>query len=121
LISRYEYKACGLHIEDKTLDEYYGSKGNIDHIYTMALLEIYYVANRCFLEENQLLMNTYKIKHIPTFIVNGRYDMVCPPYTAYKLHKKLQNSKLIIVEKAGHLQSEKPIEIELLKAMQEFE
>jgi proline iminopeptidase len=47
--------------------------------------------------------------------------MVCPPYTAYKLHKKLPGSKLTIVEKAGHLQNEKPIESELLKAMLDFE
>jgi hypothetical protein len=47
--------------------------------------------------------------------------MVCPPYTAYKLHKTLQNSKLIIVEESGHLQNEKYNESALLKAMREFE
>jgi len=121
LINRYEYKACGLHIKDEILDKYYGSEENIEHIYTNALLEIYYVANRCFLEEGQLLRNAHRIQHLPVIIVNGRYDMVCPPYTAYKLHKKLPRSKLIIVEEAGHKQSEKPNEIELLKAMREFE
>lgn len=121
LMSRYEYKACGLHIEDTILDEYYSSKNNIDQIYTMALLEIFYVANNCFLEDGQLLRNVHKIQHLPIILVNGRYDMVCPPYTAYKLHKKLPGSKLIIVEEAGHLQNEKPIETELLKAMRDFE
>jgi proline iminopeptidase len=87
----------------------------------MALLEIYYVANNSFLEEGQLLRDAHKIQHIPISIVNGRYDMVCPPYTAFELHKKLTGSKLIIVEEAGHLQNEKPIETELLKAMNDIE
>jgi proline iminopeptidase len=121
IMSRYEYKACGLHIEDEFLDEYYGSDDNVDHIHTMALLEMHYVANNCFLEEGQLLKDVHRIQHIPITIVNGRYDMVCPPYTAYRLHKKLPGSKLVIVEVAGHLQNEKPIESELLKAMRDFE
>ena len=65
--------------------------------------------------------NINRIQEIPTIIVNGRYDIVCPPVTAYRLHKKLPKSKLIIVEKAGHLMTEKPIEKELLKNMREFE
>lgn len=121
LFSRYEYKACGLNIRDESLDEYYESEKNIDEIYTNALLEIYYASNGCFLEEGQLLRDAYRIKNISTIIVNGRYDMVCPPFSAYRLHKKLPKSKLIIVEEAGHLLSEKPIELELLKAMREFE
>jgi proline iminopeptidase len=121
IMSRYEFKACGLHMEDELLDEYYGSDDNIEHIHTMALMEMHYVANNCFLEEGQLLKDVHRIQHIPITIVNGRYDMVCPPYTAYKLHKKLPGSKLIIVEVAGHLQNEEPIETELLKAMHDFE
>jgi proline iminopeptidase len=121
LFSRYEYKACGLNIKDESLDEYYESEKNIDEIYTNALLEVYYASNGCFLEEGQLLRDTYRIQNISTIIVNGRYDIVCPPFSAYRLHKKLPKSKLIIVEKAGHLLSEKPIELVLLKAMHEFE
>jgi proline iminopeptidase len=121
LVSRYEYKACGLNITDESLDEYYGSESNLVEIYTGALFEFYYVINGCFFEEDQLLKETYKIQSIPTIIINGRYDMICPPVTAFKLHQKLPLSKLIIVEEAGHLASEKPIEKELLKAMRGFE
>jgi len=121
LFSRYEYKACGLNIKDESLDEYYGSERNTNEIYTNALLEVYYANNGCFLEEGQLLRDIDRIKNIPTIIVNGRYDMVCPPYTAYRLHKKLPESRLIIVEEAGHLMSEKPVEMELLKVMRELE
>jgi pimeloyl-ACP methyl ester carboxylesterase len=47
--------------------------------------------------------------------------MVYPPVTTFKLHQNLPLSKLIIVEEAGHLASEAPIEKELLKAMRDFE
>jgi proline iminopeptidase len=121
LLSRYEYKACGLNMKDEYLDEYYNNENNLDEIYTNALIEIYYTTNRCFLEEGQILRDIERIRDIPTIIVNGRYDMDCPPYTAYRLHKELAKSKLIITEESGHLLSEKPNERELLKAMREFE
>ena len=79
------------------------------------------MTNNCFLEEGQLLRNAEKISDIPLVMVNGRYDIICPPVTAYKLHKLLQKSELIIAEGAGHAQSEKPIEKALLTAMRKFE
>lgn len=120
LIARYAYKACGLYMRDEFLDKFFVLE-NIDAIYINALLESYYAANGCFLVKNQLLKDTHRIQNIPTIIVNGRYDIICPPYTAYQLHKHLPQSRLIVAEKAGHVMSEKPIEKELLKAMREFE
>lgn len=121
LVSRYEYKVCGLNVSEKSLDEYYDSDKNMEDIYASTLIEHYYASNSCFLEEGQLLRDAYKIQHIQTIIVNGRYDIACPPIFAYRLHKKLPASKLIIAEEAGHSMSEKPIQRELLKAMIEFE
>jgi proline iminopeptidase len=79
------------------------------------------MANGCFFEPGQLLRDTDKIKNIPTVLVNGRYDMICPPFNAYRLHKRLNNSELIIVEEAGHSMNEQPIEQALLSAMRKFE
>ena len=110
-----------MNINDEYLDEYYNNESILDEIYTNALIEIYYTKNRCFLEEGQILRDIERIQDIPTIIVNGRYDMVCPPYTAYRLHKKLPKSKLNITEESGHLLNEKPNERALLKAMREFE
>jgi proline iminopeptidase len=121
IASWYENKACGLKISDESLNEYYGSEDNMAEIYTSTLIEYYFTNSGFFIEEGQLLRDVFKIQDIPTFIINGRYDMICPPVTAYKLHKNLPLSRLIIVEEAGHLMSEKPIEKELLKAMREFE
>jgi len=90
-------------------------------IVNMGVLENYYMANDCFLEEGQLLDNADRIRDIPVTIVNGRYDMICPPVAAYRLHGELPGSKLVIAEMAGHSQNQKPIERALLEAMREFE
>lgn len=89
--------------------------------YGFTLIESFYLSNGCFLKEGQLLRNTDRIQNIRIIIVNGRYDMICPPITAYRLHKKLPKSKLILVEEAGHLRRDRPIEIALLKSLMEFE
>ena len=67
------------------------------------------MANRCFLKEGQLLNNAARIAAIPTVIVNGRYDVICPPHTAYQLHAKLAKSRLVIVDASGHSSSEEGI------------
>jgi proline iminopeptidase len=89
--------------------------------YDFALLENYYMSNACFLKEGQLLQNADRIKNIPMTIVQGRYDVICPLITAYRLHQKLPKSKLIIVERAGHTDSEDPLLSALIGAIREFE
>lgn len=84
-----------------------------------ALIENYYMANQCFFTEKQLWENIGRIRHIPAIIINGRFDMPCPPITAYRLHKVMDNSELIIVEKEGHFG--KGIEQALVEAAITFE
>jgi len=112
LWARYELKISSLEMPDETIDTILEQFDPWDY----ALLETYYMLNNCFLEENQLLNNIDKIQHIPVTIIQGRYDMICPPISAYRLHKKMPRSKLIIVEKAGHSAFEPGIEEELVKA-----
>ncbi len=119
LWTKYEYKVSTLETPEELLK-------SLDHedpeqFYAFALFENYYMANGCFLEEGQLLRNAEKISDIPIILVNGRYDMVCPPISAFRLHKKLPQSKLVIVESAGHWMGDPPVERALLKAMREFE
>lgn len=90
-------------------------------IFSLALLENYYMANDCFLEEGQIIKDAHKLEGIPTIIVNGRYDMICPPVNAYRVHRSIPGSKLVIAEMAGHSMTQKPIERALLRAMREFE
>ncbi len=88
---------------------------------TLGLFENTYMAHRCFLEEGQLWRDLGKIRDIPMTIVNGRYDAICPPVTAYRLHKELPRSTLVIAEGAGHWMGDKPIESALLKAARRME
>jgi len=57
-------------------------------------IEVYYLVNQCFMPERYILDNAAKLT-MPIYLVQGRYDMVCPPMTAYELHQKLPTSELI--------------------------
>ena len=81
-----------------------------------ARIECHYFINNIFLDDNYILNNINKIELIPTTIIQGRYDVVCPVRSAWDLNKKLKNSKLIIVPDSGHSMSETGITKELIKA-----
>jgi len=72
---------------------------------SMAILEAYYIKNNCFLSEDFIMNNIDKIANIKTSIVHGRYDFICPPVQAFRLHSKLNNSTLNITN-AGHSSSD---------------
>ena len=113
----YESKIALLDMPDQRIEDFLKNWNP----YAFALIENYYMANGCFFKEGQLLQNAHKLADIPIIMVNGRYDLICPPITAYKLHKKLPKSRLIIAEKAGHAESDPPVQRELVKAAKEFE
>lgn len=117
----YEAKIAELETSDVEVERLVNLPELANMVYSLALIENYYLANGCFLEEGQLLRDADKIKDIPVTLINGRYDMICPPVSAYRLHKRLSRSKLIIVEEAGHSMSEKGIERALLKAVRDLE
>jgi proline iminopeptidase len=72
-----------------------------------ARIEAHYFMNNAFFKtDNFLLENAGRIQHIPTVIVQGRYDVVCPMKSAFELKQKLPEAKLLIVPDAGHAASE---------------
>lgn len=73
---------------------------------SIARIECHYFINDSFMAENQLLENIDKIKHIPGFIVHGRYDVICPVDQAYELNEHWPESQLKIIPDAGHAVSE---------------
>ena len=86
-----------------------------------ARIENHYFINNGFLKiDGQIIRDLYLIKKVPTIIVQGRYDMICPPETAETVHRALSNSKLIIVKNAGHAMSEPGISAELIYATNEI-
>lgn len=83
-----------------------------------ARLENHYFINHGFLEaDDQILRDMHRIAHVPGFIVQGRYDMVCPPYTAQRVHEAWPGSELTMIPEAGHALSEPGISDALLGVM----
>jgi proline iminopeptidase len=113
----YEAKVSMLEITDEAVANIWKTHNPL----SFSLLENYYMANRCFLEEGQLMREAEKLRGIPLIIVSGRYDTICPPRTAYKLHKKVPGSKLVIVESAGHWMGDPKMEQALLQAVRGLE
>jgi proline iminopeptidase len=69
----------------------------------VARIECHYFVNRGFLRsETQLLDDVELIRHIPTTIVQGRYDVVCPATSAWDLHRVWPEADFRLVTDAGH-------------------
>ena len=76
--------------------------------------------NSFFPTENYLIENIDKIRQIPTVIVQGRYDMVCPITSAWDLHRAFPEAEFIVIPDSGHSVSEKGITAALVDAMDRF-
>jgi len=82
-----------------------------------ARLENHYFHNNCFLEDGQLLRDRHLIQHLPAVVVQGRYDMVCPPSSAWQLAQGWDRAELRMVPASGHALSEPRITAELVSVM----
>lgn len=93
-------------------------EGPAEYARAFARLENHYFINAGFLEyDGQILAQMDRIAHIPGVIVQGRYDMICPPESAYSIARVWQKSELKMVRNAGHALSEPGIGAELVRAM----
>jgi proline iminopeptidase len=86
----------------------------------LARIEAHFFRHNIFLPENALLENVGRIRHVPTVIVQGRYDAVCPIVTADDLHRAWPEAEYVVVPDAGHSAWEPGICAELVKAMERF-
>lgn len=88
---------------------------------TVALLEAWYLANNCFFEEGHIMNYLGRLPIVPIQIVQGRYDLVCPPVNAYRLYQKMQALGLPVTLRmvtAGHSALQPSICRELILATQ---
>lgn len=83
-------------------------------------LESHYMANLGFFEEDQLLRQVERIAHLPVVIVQGRYDVICPPVSAWRLHQAWPGSVMKMVADAGHGAMEAGITRALVGATEQF-
>ena len=96
---------------------------NADDEFSLAFarIECHYFINGAFFDhDGQLLTNIGRIRHIPTVIVQGRYDVVCPAASAWALHRAFPEADLRIVPDAGHAASDPGNLHELIKAADRF-
>lgn len=85
-----------------------------------ARVQLHYLANGGFVNGQELLAHIDRIRHIPAIIVQGRYDMVCPPITAYELHQAWPEARLTVIPDAGHSAMEPGIVQALVNATRAF-
>jgi proline iminopeptidase len=83
----------------------------------LARLEVHYMRNNRFVPDDALLRGVERIRHIPCAIVQGKYDLLCPPITAAALHSVWPQSTLQIIEDAGHSAFEPGIRAALVQIM----
>lgn len=115
--SQWEAGTSHLYYDQKSVDDY----GDPHKALAFARIECHYFMNKAFFDfDNYLLKQVEKFKHIPGWIVQGRYDVVCPPVSAWELHKAWPKSKLIMCSDSGHALSEPGIQKEIIKIMDEL-
>lgn len=114
--SIYEGTCCTLLPSPETVDSF----GQDVTALGLARMEAHYFINRIFLPENSLLANIDRIRKIPAFIVQGRYDLVCPIETADELHRAWPEAEYVVVPDAGHSAMEPGIRAQLVAAMERF-
>lgn len=85
-----------------------------------ARVQLHYIKDECFINGKKILEEVKKLRDIPTTIIQGRYDMVCPPTTAYELHQHMPHANFILVPDAGHSASEPSMTHELVKATNHY-
>ena len=110
--SVYEGSACTLLPNPDYLSEFQKD----DTAWSLARLEAHFFRNGRFTPDDRLLGGIDRIRHLPAFLVHGRYDAVCPVEGADALHRAWPESELVIVPDAGHSSHEPGIAKELVAA-----
>lgn len=90
------------------------------HALGLARIEAHYFLHNLFEPEDALLKGVDRIRHIPSHIIQGRYDVICPPVTAHALHEAWPEALFTIVPDAGHSAMEPGIRASLVAATEMF-
>ena len=81
--------------------------GKSDHVtekmVKQARMELHFARHHYFIKENQILENCTLLNNVPTIIIHGRQDLVCPIEAGMKLHKALPQAEYVVLPNAGHI------------------
>ncbi|RBA24672.1 prolyl aminopeptidase [Herminiimonas fonticola] len=114
--SRYEGSCLFLQPQPEIIDVF----GDDTVALGIGRLEAHYFLHQGFMAEDQLIRDIERIRHLPAVIVQGRYDAVCPPISAYRLHQAWPQAKLHIIGDAGHAAMEPGTAAALVAATEQF-
>lgn len=115
--SKWEAATSRLIINTKSIDEF----DDPTFALQFARIECHYFMNNAFFNSNNYLIeNISKIKHIPTSIVQGRYDVVCPVRSAWDLHRAFPEAELHLISSSGHAASEPATRSKLIEITNKF-
>jgi proline iminopeptidase len=85
-----------------------------------ARVQIHYIQHQCFIDGDAILNEVTRLNSIPTVIVQGRYDMVCPPTTAWELARAMPHAEFVMIADAGHSAMETGVTSALVAATEKF-
>jgi proline iminopeptidase len=85
-----------------------------------ARVQIHFILNECFVGHRDLLAEAKALSAIPTTIIQGRYDMVCPPISAWELKNVMPHAKFLMIADAGHSAMEAGVTSALVEATEAF-
>lgn len=113
--SKWEAATSRLIVNKEAIEEF----DDPDYAISFASIECHYFMNNAFFAtDNWILENVHKIRHIPGYIVQGRYDVVCPARSAWDLHKAWPEASLTFTADAGHAAAEPGTRSSLIEAME---
>lgn len=115
--SIWEGSTSKLFFDPSTIEKF----GDPEFALAFASIECHYFMNNAFFPtDNYLIENVGGIRSVPSVIVQGRYDVVCPIISAWDLHRAWPEAQLNIVPDAGHSISEPGIIDALVEATDHF-
>ena len=73
-----------------------------DHAIAISVIECHYFVTQLYKPEEGLITKVDRFRHIPTTIIQGRYDCICPLISAHRLHSAWPEADYIVVPDGGH-------------------
>ncbi|CAN7730080.1 prolyl aminopeptidase [Bradyrhizobium sp. LjRoot220] len=108
---------------ERILSEHIPSRARLDPVNSSRSLpatpfmEAHYFAHDCFMRPNQLMEDAGRLAGIPGIIVQGRYDLLCPPATSHALAAVWREAEIRFVEGAGHTLYDPGVRNTVMKAV----
>lgn len=91
------------------------------HLIDKYRLQAHYLNRRCFLGEAKLLDCAARLHGVPVAILHGRLDLVCRPENAWRVHRTLHGSRLMLVDGVGHNPFAAPMAAAMVGAVRHFQ